>query len=113
MLDKVAERFVGDRLAVLTVNRDRSIKTINNVLDKVDTSLPVLRDVESEVFDAYRAQIIPTLYLIDEQGKIYTAWTGAVKELEAELTDNITFIVNAREDSVLTARTRAIPAGKE
>jgi peroxiredoxin len=99
VLDKVAEKFSGDRLAVLTINSDRSRRTIAKTLDKVDTSLPVLRDIESEVFDAYRAHAIPTLYLIDQQGKIYTAWSGYVDDLEVELTDNIEFILENHETS--------------
>ena len=93
MLDKVAEKFSDDRLAVLTINSDRNVRTIKKTLEKVNTSLPVLRDIDSEVFEAYRAQAIPTLYLIDQQGKIYTAWIGSVRDLELELIDNIEFML--------------------
>jgi peroxiredoxin len=101
VLDKVAEKFSGDRLAVLTINSDRNRSTIKRTLDKADTSLPVLRDVESEVFEAYRAQAIPTLYLIDQQGKIYSAWTGSVENLEMELTNNINFILENHTPALL------------
>jgi peroxiredoxin len=93
VLDKVAEKFAEQNVAVLTINNDRRIKSINAVLDKVETSRPVLRDVDSEVFDAYRAQAVPTIYLIDQQGRIYSAWTGKVKDLENELGKNIDFVV--------------------
>jgi hypothetical protein len=97
----VAQKFSGEKLAVLTINGDRSRKTITRTLDKVETSLPVLRDAESEVFEAYRAQAIPTLYLIDQQGKIYTAWSGSVDDLEVELTDNISFMLENHKPSLL------------
>jgi peroxiredoxin len=101
VLDKVAEKFTDKKLAVLTINSDRNSRTIKKTLNKVDTSLPVLRDVESEVFEAYRAEAIPTLYLIDQQGKIYTAWTGTVGDLEMELTDNISFMLENHKPSLL------------
>ncbi|UCD56522.1 MAG: TlpA family protein disulfide reductase [Candidatus Hydrogenedentota bacterium] len=93
VLDKVSKKFAAERLAVLTINGDRSKKAIKRVLDKVDTSIPVLRDRKSEVFKAYNAFAIPTLYLIDQQGKIYAAWTGAVEDLETRLGDSVAFMV--------------------
>ncbi len=97
----MAEKFAGDRLAVLTINSDHSLRTINKTLDKVKTTLPVLRDVEYDVFEAYRAQAIPTLYLIDQQGKVYSTWTGYVEDLETELTDNIGFMQENYDASLL------------
>lgn len=98
-LDKVAEKFSDDKLAVLTINSDFSKGTIYRALDKVDTSLPVLHDVEWEVSHAYRAHAIPTFYLIDQQGKVYTVWTGAVDDLEVQLTENIGFVVENHKAS--------------
>ena len=92
-LEKVAQKFAKERLVVLTINSDRKKKTITRVLDKVQTSLPVLRDTETEVFGAYRANVIPTIYLIDEQSLIYTAWMGSNKNLEEDLGENIDFMV--------------------
>jgi len=111
VLDKVAEKFTRDRLAVLTINSDRSVKTINKTLDKLNTSLPVLRDVESDVFEAYRAELIPTFYLIDQQGKIYSAWTGYVENLETELTGNVTFLLENRKAPLLAESVDPISPG--
>lgn len=71
------------------------------MLNKVKTSLPVLREEESGVFEAYRAYAIPTIYLIDRQGEIYGGWTGPVDDLEAQLTDNINFVLKSGGDSRL------------
>lgn len=98
VLERVAKKFTEQRLAVLTINSDRNIKTIKKVLDKAETSLPVLREEESEVFEAYRAYAVPTIYLIDRQGKIYGGWAGAVDDLEILLIDNINFMLKSRGD---------------
>ena len=96
MLEKVRSTFHGEKAAVLTINADRNEKKMRRVLDKVNTSLPVLRDSDSETFTAYRAFAIPTIYLIDQQGKIYSGWTGYVADLEEQLTENIVFLLESR-----------------
>jgi hypothetical protein len=88
---------------VLTINGDRNTKKMKKVLAKVNTSLPVLRDTESTTFKAYRAYAIPTIYLIDQQGKIYGEWTGYVKNLEEQLNHNLGFLL----DSPLPSRLEA------
>jgi len=96
VLDSVADKFSGEKLAVLSINSDHNVNTINRVLEKVNTSVPVLRDAECEVFEAYRAEVIPTLYLIDQQGKIYSSWTGPAKDLEVQLTKNISSMLKSQ-----------------
>lgn len=112
VLDKIAEKFAEQKLAVLTINNDRSMKAIRQVLDKVKTARPVLRDKESEVFEAYRAQAIPTIYLIDQQGKIYSAWTGTVKDLENEIGKNIDFMVKHHKAVDIAEAVTETPQGK-
>ena len=97
----MSEKFSDNKLAVLSVNSDHSLKTIYKVLEKVNTSVPVLRDVESDVFKAYRAQAIPTLYLIDRQGKIYNSWVGAVNDLESQLTETINSMLESSDSPAI------------
>ena len=101
VLDSVSEKFSDKKLAVLSVNSDHSLKTINRVLEKVNTSVPILRDVESDVFKAYRAEAIPTLYLIDRQGKIYSSWVGAVNDLESQLTETINSMLESSDSPAI------------
>jgi peroxiredoxin len=110
VLDAVAKKFAGARLVVLTINSDHDEKDIQKVLDKVETSLPVLRDVEEQVFGAYRAVAVPTMYLIDGQGKIYSAWTGPVDDLESELTTNITSMLERANESLPTEPAEPAPS---
>ncbi len=95
MVSKVAEKFGAQRVAVFAITGDRDIKNTQRILKKVKVSVPILHDKESKVFKAYRANAIPTLYLIDQQGKIYTSWIGAAEQLESELTQNIEFVLKA------------------
>ncbi len=95
MLEKVAQKFADKRLVVLTINGDRDQRKMKSVLDMVNTSLPVLRDRRSDVFASYRAYAIPTVYLIDRQGKIYSVWTGTVPDLERQLAESVEFVAHS------------------
>jgi len=95
VLDKVRNRFQAEQAAVLTINGDRHAKRMKRVLAKVNTSLPVLHDSESEIFKAYRAFAVPTIYLIDQQGKIYNGWTGYCDDLEGQLADSMAFLLES------------------
>ncbi|MBI5118765.1 TlpA family protein disulfide reductase [Candidatus Poribacteria bacterium] len=103
----MAETFGEERLAVFAINDDRDIKKTQKIMAKIKTSLPILHDKGSKIFDTYRAHVIPTLYLIDQQGTIYESWTGTIENLELELTQNIEFVLKA--DNALTpARLQAV-----
>ena len=95
MLEKISDIFAEQRVAVLTINNDRSDKAMKRVLEQAKTTLPVLRDRKSEIVDAYRAYAIPTIYLIDQQGKIYNCWVGASKDLESELSEHNGFVLQS------------------
>lgn len=96
VLEKVEKKFAERHVAVLTINTDRSERAMNKVLKEAKTSLTVLRDKESEVLEAYSAYAIPTVYLIDQQGKIYRVWTGSIGDLESQLNENIEFVLETR-----------------
>ena len=73
----------------MTIISDRNLNRVNTVLAKLRTPLPVLHDRKSEVIDAYRGYALPTLYLVDQQQKIYGVWTGPLQEREGALRNSI------------------------
>jgi hypothetical protein len=103
VLDKVSKKFGANKLAVLTINSDIREGGMRKVLAKVDTALPVLRDKESKVVMAYRAFVAPTIYLIDQQGAIYSSWVGPVNDLEDRLTDGVSFVLKFHSSSQASA----------
>jgi len=98
-------------VAVLTINTDMSTKAMNRVLKEANTPLTVLRDKESDVLKAYSAYAVPTIYLIDQQGKIYTSWTGSVDDFESQLNKNIEFVLETRSIPQLAEAAQPIPPG--
>jgi len=46
-------------------------------------------DKGSNTVKAYRVRLLPTLYLIDQEQKVYKAWTGPLEDREAEVIKDI------------------------
>ena len=113
VLEKVSKKFAEQRVAVLTINSDRSDRAMKSVLDQAKTTLPVLRDKESKVEEAYRAYAIPTIYLIDQQGKIYRCWVGAPEDLESELSEHIDFVLETRAAPQIAQTVQPASPGSE
>lgn len=84
---------------------------MNRVLKEANTSLTVLRDKESAALEAYSAYAVPTIYLIDQQGKIYTSWTGSVDDFESQLHKNIKFVLETRSVPQLAEAVQPTPPG--
>ncbi len=80
---------------MLTINDDRSREKIANAVAKIKTSLPVLLDEDSKTVAAYRAYALPTIYLIDQQQKVFKVWTGPLRDREREVIDDINALLKS------------------
>lgn len=83
-------------MVVLTINDDSNTKKIQDAYEKVNSSLPVLLDKGSNVVRAYQAYAIPIYYLIDQEQKISNVWVGSAKDLESQLAEKITALLEAQ-----------------
>ena len=92
-VERTAKKFAADGLVVLTISDDTNTKKLNEALSKVKTNLPVLRDQEAKVFDAYHVVGLPTLYLIDREQKIYSVWIGFASNRDTELSETVTALL--------------------
>ena len=97
--NRIAKKFTEDNVVVLTINDDRNTEKIRDAYEKVNSSLPVLLDKGSNVVRAYQAYAIPIYYLIDQEQKISNVWVGSVKDLENQLNEKITALLEAQTSS--------------
>ncbi|MBI5118271.1 TlpA family protein disulfide reductase [Candidatus Poribacteria bacterium] len=93
-VERTSNRFAANGLVVLTISDDTNTEKLNEVLSRIKTTLPVLRDKESKVFSAYHVAPLPALYLLDREQKVYSVWIGPSKKREAELSESITALLN-------------------
>ena len=89
MVEKIRKSLPEGEVVLLTINDDKNTEKISDAIARVNTSLPVLLDKGSNTVSAYRAYSLPTLYLIDQQQKVFKVWTGSVSGREHEVIDSI------------------------
>jgi len=77
----------------VAVTSDRNLTAVQAVLARLNTSLPILLDSASEMTNAYRGYALPTLYLIDQQQRVYGVWIGSVEKNKEEVVGSIEFLV--------------------
>ena len=77
-IEKVYERYKDDpQVWVGTVNKENlSERTLNTWLKKMRLKFPVIRDPHEEVSSKYRVRSIPTLVVINPEGRVSFAQSG-------------------------------------
>jgi thiol-disulfide isomerase/thioredoxin len=76
MPDIIAASEASDDLVVLSVNVQEELKVVGPFVDDFGITMPVIRDVDGDLRDAYRVSGMPTSIFIDRNGNISKIWTG-------------------------------------
>lgn len=91
-LQKLEDKYRGQDLVIMAVNEDIQVTTerIQRFLERLEKfrgkiTYPLLYDANSQLFNAYGATTLPTLILIDHQGKIAGYYRGFEPENERDL----------------------------
>ena len=78
-LEKVQEQYGGDRFTVLGVSIDEDKKAFEKFVKKKTFGYPIALDAkEDAAWHAFSVVVIPSMYLIDAEGKIVGEWTGEI-----------------------------------
>lgn len=94
-IDKISRGFPDEKLAVLTINGNISTRKVKKAAERVKTSLPVLHDKGSDVFEAYRVNALPMLYLIDKEHKISEVWIDSIQGREKEVYESLNTVLES------------------
>jgi peroxiredoxin len=81
-LQEVYNEWQGGEVVMLIINIGEDADTVNEFLDDLDLSLPVILDREAEVTEQYRAFTIPCTFFIDKSGGIRGVVFGAFQSPE-------------------------------
>ena len=76
MPDIVKAATTHPELIVLAVNVQEEQELVQAFAEAFQMTIPVVRDAEGELRDAYGVRGMPTSVFIDKKGKIATVWTG-------------------------------------
>lgn len=108
-LQKLEDKYQGQGLVIFAVNEDirvpkdrirRFIQRLEKFRGKI--TYPLLFDENSEVFNAYRVSTLPTLVLIDRNGKVAGYARGFDPEGEPELLASIEALVKGEDEQAST-----------
>jgi len=109
-LQKLEDKYNGDELVILAVNEDIRVdeERIRRFLARLEKfrgkiTYPLLFDKNSEVFNSYGGTFLPTLLLLDKEGKIAAYFHGFDPEEEHDLLATIEGLVGGEESDTLKA----------
>jgi peroxiredoxin len=69
-LNKLHDHFKDRGLRVLTIAVDDDLETMNEIVDELNLTLPILLDTEGVVKTSYKVRAFPETFLVDREGKI-------------------------------------------
>jgi thiol-disulfide isomerase/thioredoxin len=76
-LQRLHEQLAADGFQVLAVNYQEGPARINTFLQKMNLTLPVVRDTDGSVARSWGARVFPANYLVDRGGNIRHSMSGA------------------------------------
>jgi peroxiredoxin len=82
ILQEVYDEWQGGEVVMLIINIGESADTVEDFLDTLDLSLPVILDREAFAAEQYRAYSIPCTFFIDKEGGIRGIKFGAFQSAE-------------------------------
>jgi peroxiredoxin len=81
-LQEVYDEWQGGEVVMLIINIGEDADTVNEFLDDLDLSLPVILDREAFAAVEYLAYSIPTTFFIDKEGAVRGIKVGAFQNAE-------------------------------
>ncbi len=89
-LQKLYKKYKGNGVMVLAVSLDKEDpQTVYDALDRANVTFPVLRDRFAVVARRYDVKQLPTLFVIDKNGKIQSIGENYSGDVEAYLDTKI------------------------
>lgn len=86
VFQRIFKKFKDDELALVMISVDhKDTQTVYEAIEKEKLTFPVLRDRFSVVFRRYGVKTLPTLFLIDKDGKLVSIGDGYKESVEEYL----------------------------
>lgn len=76
LMEELYRKYRDDGFHVLAINYREDLQTIDTFLEEFPLSFPVMTDFEGTVSEQFRVSVLPTSYLVDQDGTILHAGTG-------------------------------------
>lgn len=100
-LQKLEDKYGGKGLTILAINEDINIsrERIQRFLERLErfrgkVTYPILFDRDSTIFNSFKGDYLPTLVLIDRDGKIVSTSRGYTEQSEPDILATIENLVS-------------------
>lgn len=80
VLDRLARRYESKGLVVVGVNASDPASVIKQYATQKGLSYPMLLDAGNDVFESYGVKSMPSLVILDKEGKVMAYLVGTVDE---------------------------------
>jgi thiol-disulfide isomerase/thioredoxin len=80
VLDRLARRYANKGLVVVGVNASDPASVIKQYAIQKGLSYPMLLDAGNDVFESYGVKSMPSLVILDKEGKVMAFLVGVVDE---------------------------------
>lgn len=80
LLEQHSHEFADENLVILAINLQESVAEVQEFVDEMGLSFPVLLDEDGHVSEQYRIIGYPSTFIIDSTGRIRTIHIGIITE---------------------------------
>lgn len=94
-LQRLRDQLEAEGFEVLAVNYQEGPARINDFLQKMNLTLPVVRDTDGSVARSWGARILPANYLVDRNGNLRHFMSGAADWTSPALVSTIRALLTA------------------
>jgi peroxiredoxin len=95
-LQRLRDQLAAKGFEVLAVNYQEGPARINSFIQKLNLTLPVVRDTDGSVARSWGARIFPASYLVDRDGNIRHSLSGGADWTGAALVSTIRTLLAAQ-----------------
>jgi peroxiredoxin len=88
--EKIHQKYGSDRFTVIGVDEDAETNVVAPFVKSHKMAYPILLDPDNRAYDAYGVRGLPTLYLIDADGKLRNQWVGFSDDVASEVEKAVT-----------------------
>lgn len=84
-LNKIKQKQLTHKFQLITVNLDNEKESADQLLEKLQLSLPIIYDPEGKLAEQFDIKGLPAAFLVNTAGKVIGKWSGFNNSLEQEI----------------------------
>ena len=98
-IKRLAEQMRDHPFTVIGINVGEAERRVRATVNRLGVDFTVLLDKDSEVFRAWGANVLPTAYVFDREGRVRYIARGPIRWDETEMTDRLLALIETEPPS--------------